>query len=177
MSLQCGCCVACAIIALILQNGMSAFATVNLIVTFHSKHWQSVIFQHLTANISCSVNLDFVWRYNPAAISLPTEYGLIKISSNSREVERFKSCIFEQSKLVKRIDIDRLPSTRTVLSINTSEEYIDTHDCCSFNEDIDEDNCSYSNQQTDNDLHSYQNQILQHSLLGLGDLPHAYFPL
>jgi hypothetical protein len=160
-------CIAYAITALILQD-ISAYADVNVIVTFHSRHWQSEIFQHLTANTSCSIHSDFVWRYNPAAISLPTEYGLVKISSNIGEFENFKLCIFEQSKLVKRLDIDKLPTSRTVLSIpnggndaynsccgyRSSNSGTTKNENCDKNENESSDNnrgrCSNNNQKTEN---------------------------
>lgn len=131
MSVKFGCFVTYAIIALCLAKDVAHYANINVIITFHSKHWQSEIFQHLTTNTSCSVDSDFVWRYNPAAISLPTEYGLVKIPSNFKEFENFKSCIFEQSKLVKRIDIDKLPTTRNILSIPNSEDDGGQNICCS----------------------------------------------
>ena len=91
--------------------------SVDIIITFRKRLWQNEIFGILTANTSCSVvPKNFIWRRNPGAVSLPTDFGLLKMSTTAEGYEVFKDCIYSQVALVKRIDIDTAPDSRNLLS-------------------------------------------------------------
>lgn len=87
--------------------------TFKVIVTFRTRLWQGEISDLLISNTTCSLaKADFLWRNNPAAISIPTDFGIVSFPAKFAQYEKLKKCIFDQVKLVRSIDIDRQPYSR-----------------------------------------------------------------
>jgi membrane-bound transcription factor site-1 protease len=82
----------------------------NVIVTLQTRLWQSEISDLLTSNTSCSLTkADFVWRSNPAATSIPTDFGIVTFPAKTAPYEKIKKCLLSQVRLVKSIEVDRSP--------------------------------------------------------------------
>ena len=93
--------------------------SVHVIITFEGRLWQQEIRELLTKNSTCSSNdVDFVWRQNPGAVSLPTDFGVVRFTFTSTlsVFESYKECIHREIPSVRRIDIDSLPDTRNMQS-------------------------------------------------------------
>ena len=87
--------------------------TFKVIVTLRTRLWQSEISDLLTSNTTCSLaKADFLWRRNPGAIYIPTDFGIVNFPAKFALYEKLKKCIFDQVKLVRSIDIDRQPYSR-----------------------------------------------------------------
>ena len=91
--------------------------SVDVIVTFHFRLWQREIFTFLTTNASCSVDKkDFVWRFNPGAVSIPTDFGIVRVPDDEAILERFRQCMYSKIEIVKGIYFDGPPITRILQS-------------------------------------------------------------
>ena len=93
--------------------------SVDVIVTFQLRLWQREIFMILTKNVSCSIDpQDFVWRSNPGAISIPTDFGIVRVSAHKATMERFKECLYNEVGIIKGIHFDGPPTSRGMQSIS-----------------------------------------------------------
>ena len=94
--------------------------SVDVIVTFHFRLWQREIFTFLTTNASCLLDdKDFVWRSNPGAVSIPTDFGIVRVPADEATMERFKQCMYSKIDIVKGIYFDGPPVSR-VLQFSSS---------------------------------------------------------
>ena len=110
------------LIVLLITRHNFAGDYIGVIVTFNVRFWQSEISEFLTSNVSCSAApIDYVWRSHYAAVAIPTDFGIVRIPADMAVFEKFKECVHDKVKNVKRVEIDGSPYSRHLQSLSRLE--------------------------------------------------------